>query len=65
MDHANYARRLRDKAEECRVIAQTRSVNMTKHQFETLAETYDALADDHDRIASNMPAGKSDLDERS
>ena len=54
-DHSLRAKQLRDRAEECRTLA--RMINAA--YYLRLAETYDRLADQQERLARDIAESKS------
>ena len=53
MDHAARAKRLRDRAEECRVLADIVKSQAAKDEYLELAKAYDALAT-HEESLGNI-----------
>jgi len=54
MDHAANAAETPKEAEECRTIAGMMTDDDTRGQYLRLAETYELLASNEEKIASNM-----------
>jgi hypothetical protein len=54
MDYLAEAERHRHMAEEYRTMADNTTDDGLRTQCRTLAETYDALADNEDRVARNL-----------
>jgi hypothetical protein len=48
MDHAAQAKRLRDRAEECRVLAEIMKGSEARNGYLKLAEAYEALANNEE-----------------
>jgi hypothetical protein len=61
MDHAAHAKRLRDRAEECRVLAEIIKGQEARDSYLKLAEAYEALASDETAMSSNKAASVSDV----
>jgi hypothetical protein len=54
MDHAAQAKRLRDRADECRVLAEIMEGQEARDGYLKLAEAYEALAKDEERLGITM-----------
>ena len=56
VDHATHARRLRDRAEECRRIAEMQSHAAGRSSYLHLAECYENLAKQEEDLAMRIKA---------
>lgn len=53
MDYTESARRHRLQAEECRAKADLMSDGQTRAQYNSMAESYDSLADNEEKLAAS------------
>jgi hypothetical protein len=53
-DHAEQARRLRDRAEECRALAKLVSDKINRQAYLQLAQSYELLAVQEERLARDI-----------
>ena len=60
MDHAESARRHRNQAEEFRAKAELMGDQETRAQYQKMAESYDALADTEEKLATAAPQRTAD-----
>jgi hypothetical protein len=55
VDHTAQAKKLRDRAEECRTLARMMTSEANAEAYLRFAEDYDALAEQQEQVAATSP----------